>query len=150
MTRRPQRLQVEEPIYTGEIITPVQKKQDRELELKKMEQDYALQTRKLELASDVVDIGKKILHIIEIRENGKAKVSEIEANIRQLEAMTAQEVAIRQQQREHVVTNGKAVKELLAELTPILISHHLTTEDRKLAIELFDKTIEKVLNYESS
>ncbi|MEH7094080.1 hypothetical protein [Neobacillus vireti] len=150
MTKRPQRLQIEEPVYTGEIITPVQKKQDRELELKKMEQDYALQSRKLEIASDVVEIGKKIVYIIGIRESSAAKVKEIDANIRQLEAMTAHEVAIRQQDRNKLETKGKIVKELLAELTPVLISHHLSTEDRKAAIELFDNAIEKVLKHESS
>jgi hypothetical protein len=150
MPKRPQRLELEEPVYTGEIITPVKKDQNHELELRRLENDYALQERKLEIVSDVVDIGKKIVQIIEIRENSAAKVREIDAQIRQLEAMTAHEVAIRQQNRDQLMTKGKVVKELLSELMPVLVSHHLSTEDRKVAIELFDSAIDKVLKHESS
>ena len=148
MTGRRNRLQLEEPVYTGEVITSEKSKDNNELQLKEMENNHALVMRKMDIASDVVQIGKQIMNIMEIRANSDAKIGEIDAQIRELEKITEREIAARRQAREKIETKGKVVTDILKELTPILLSHQLSTEDRKAAMGMYDHIIDKVLKDE--
>ncbi|WP_318502989.1 hypothetical protein [Bacillus sp. T3] len=148
MTTRRKRLQLEEPVYTGEVITPVKFEENTELQMKEIENKHALDMRKMDIASDVMKIGKQLVNIMEIRANSEAKIDEIDAEIRKLEQITEREIASRRQAREKIEAKGKAVTDILKELTPILISQQLSTEDRKAAMEMFDRVIDKVLKDE--
>ncbi|MGG3471230.1 hypothetical protein ABES02_27635 [Neobacillus pocheonensis] len=140
--------QLKEPAYTGELITPVKTKINSNLELKEMENNHAIAMKKLDVATDVLQIGKQIINILQIRANSAARISEIDAEIRKLEKITDYEIALRCQDRDDILAKGKVVTDILKELTTVLFNQHLSTEDRKAAMELYNEIIPKVLKNE--
>lgn len=134
---------IEDQVYEGEVIIPEKKSND--LQKLELENNHALSMRKMEVVSGVVEIGKQLVTILAVRENSKAKIDEIDAHIRQLEQATHHEVAIRRQERKAIEAKGKVVADILAELTPVLADSRLSTEDKKIAIEFFERAINKVL-----
>lgn len=135
---------IDEQVFEGEVIIPEKKSNDvQKLEL---ENNHALNMRKMDVALDVIEIGKQVVNILAVRENSKAKINEIDAHIRQLEQATRHEIAIRRQTRKTIESKGKVVGDLLAQLTPVIADHRLSTEDKKFAIELFERSIDKVLS----
>lgn len=135
---------IEDQVYEGEIIVPEKKSND--LQKLELENNHALSIRKMEVLSGAVDIGKQLVNILAVRENSKARIDEIDAHIRQLEQATRHEVAIRSQERKAIETKGMVVADILAKLTPVLADSRLSTEDKNMAIEVFERTINKVLN----
>lgn len=141
--RRRNSLEIEDVVYTGEVIDTPKKSENKDLQ--KETSEHAISMKKLDVANEVVQIGKQIVNIFEIRSNSAAKIDEINAQIHQLEVMTEREVKVRQQSTSHLQAKGKIVTDILRELTPILISSNLKTEERTAAMQLFNGVIDKVL-----
>lgn len=135
---------VDDQVFEGEIIIPEKKSNDvQKLEL---ENNHALNMRKMDVAMDVVEIGKQLVNILAISENSKAKINEIDAHIRQLEQATHYEVALHRQNRKTIESKGKVVADILSKLTPLLANPQLSIENQKYLIEMFERTIDKAFS----
>lgn len=135
---------VDDQVFEGEIIIPEKKSNDvQKLEL---ENNHALNMRKMDVAMDVVEIGKQLVNILAIRENSKAKINEIDAHIRQLEQATHHEFALHRQNRKTIESKGKVVADILSKLTPLLANPQLSIENQKYLIEMFERTIDKAVS----
>ncbi|WP_107841251.1 hypothetical protein [Metasolibacillus meyeri] len=135
---------IDNQVFEGEVIFP--EKRSTELQKQELENNHALNMRKMDAAMDVIEIGKQIVGIVAIRENSKAKINEIDAYIRQLEQATQHEVALLRQNRKTIESRGQVVAEILGKLTPLLANQHLTPEIQKTLIETFEQSIDKAIS----
>ena len=142
MTRK-KSLEFEDTIYTGEVIDGTN--QTKNYEVQGQDNEHTIALRKMDAVSEVLQIGQQILNIVEIRANSATKINEIDAQIRVLEAMTEREVQARQQATAQLQEKGKVVRDILRELTPVLISSNLKTEERTAAMQLYNDVINQVL-----
>ncbi|WP_298825390.1 hypothetical protein [uncultured Planococcus sp.] len=142
MTRK-KSLEFEDIIYTGEVIDGTN--QTKNYEVQGQDNEHTIALRKMDAVSEVLQIGQKILDIVEIRANSETKINEIDAQIRVLEAMTEREVQARQQATVQLQEKGKVIRDILRELTPVLISSNLKTEERTAAMQLYNDVINQVL-----
>lgn len=73
MSNRRKSLELEEVVYTGEVIDQNTNQND-DLEKLKVKTNHELNMKKAETATELVKVGSKIVDILSVRENSKAKV----------------------------------------------------------------------------
>lgn len=144
MSNRRRSLEIEDVVYTGEILesnAAMSPKYDDELEKLQHNNNHELNIKKVEMVTDLVMAASKIVDIISVRETCKAKVHEIDAEIRRFKAETKREVATLKEKRKTIVSKGEIVSDLLGKLAPILMAKDLDVESKKIAAETFEKVI---------
>lgn len=144
MSNRRKSLELEEVVYTGEVIdgnVAMSQKQDNELEKLQIKNNHELNMKKVETVTDLVKIGSQIVDIISVRETSKSKVREIDAEICRFKAETKREVATLNEKRKTIVSKGEIVSGILGELAPILMNKDLDLESKKIAAETFERMI---------
>lgn len=144
MSNRRKSLELEEVVYTGEVIDQNTNQND-DLEKLKVKTNHELNMKKAETATELVKVGSKIVDILSVRENSKAKVRELNAQIKQFKVETERELGILKEGRKKIQSKGETVSKILRELTPILMQKDLDVDSKKMAIELFEKTILEVI-----
>ncbi|MEK5208100.1 hypothetical protein [Psychrobacillus sp. FSL H8-0510] len=148
MSNRRRGLELEEVVYTGEIIggnVATSPKQDNELEKLQINNNHELNMKKVETVTDLVKVGSKIVDIISVREISKAKVSEMDAEIRRFKAETKREVATLKENRKTIVSKGEIVSDLLGKLATILMAKDVDVESKKIAAETFERIIKETI-----
>ncbi|WP_339280282.1 hypothetical protein [Lysinibacillus sp. FSL P2-0066] len=144
MSNRRRSLDLEEVVYKGEIIdgnVATSQKQDNELEKIQINNNHELNMKKVETVTDLVKVGSKIVDIISVRQTSKAKVLEMDAEIRRFKAETNREVATLNENRKTIVSKGEIVSGILGKLAPILMNKDLDLESKKIAAETFERMI---------
>lgn len=148
MSNRRKSLELEEVVYTGEVIggnVATSPKQDTELEKLQIKNNHELNMKKVEMVTDLVKIGSKIVDIISVRETSKSKVREIDAEIRRFKAETKREVATLKENRKTIISKGEIVSGILEKLAPILMNNDLDVESKKIAAETFERMIKEAI-----
>ena len=148
MSNRRKSLELEEVVYTGDVIgsnVATSSEQDNELEKLQIKNNHEFNMKKVETVTDLVKIGSKIVDIISVRETSKSKVREIDAEIRHFKAETKREVATLKENRKTIVSKGEIVSGILEKLTPILINKDLDVESKKIAAETFERMIKEAI-----
>lgn len=69
----------------------------------------------------------------------------LNAQIKQFKVETERELGILKEGRKKIQSKGETVSKILRELTPILMQKDLDVDSKKMAIELFEKTILEVI-----
>ncbi|MEC0666514.1 hypothetical protein P8864_11510 [Priestia flexa] len=141
MTRRPRTLEMEETMYTGEILSTKTKELDSNKE-------HELKVQKLQVASEVTQIGSKIVDIFHMNANAKAKAGEIDSKIKQLEAETKAELDKRLSDREDLKARSQAIVDITSPLMTQLLQANLSKEQLELAKEMIDSLVDKALKNE--
>ncbi|MGI2329330.1 hypothetical protein [Planococcus sp. YIM B11945] len=148
MSTRRRSLEIEDVVYTGEILesnATMSPTYDNELEKLQHNNNHELNIKKVEMVADLVKAASKIVDIISVRETSKAKVQEMDAEIRRFKAETKREVATLKEKRKTIVSKGEIVSDLLAKLAPILMAKDLDVESKKIAAETFEKVIKEAI-----
>lgn len=148
MSNRRRSLEIEDVVYTGEILesnVAMSPKHDNELETLQHTNNHELNLKKIETVTDLVKVGSKIVDIISVRETSKARVHEMDAEIRRFKAETKREMITLKEKRKTIVSKGEIVSDLLGKLAPILMAKDLDVESKKIAAETFEKVIKEAI-----
>lgn len=141
MNKRRSSLDIEPVVYEGEIIEP----ENKQVTALQENNKYAMSAQKIQTANKLIDAGTKVIEIFKIRSESEARVNEMEAAIKEFQAETERQVALLKEQSNKIVSKGEAVSSILSKLTPILTDQAVSSEEKKMIIELYEKQIDKVI-----